>query len=63
VIDSTCQGAGFDDELAEALCVCNHANCDDLSAGDPERDNRNENFVGDLQQSARASVASSTRLI
>jgi len=23
-------------------CVCNHANCDDLSAGDPERDNRNE---------------------
>jgi hypothetical protein len=31
VIDSTSQGAGFDDELAEALCACNHANCDNLS--------------------------------
>ena len=42
VTDTRWQGSGFDDELAEALWVCNHVDRDDLSAGDRECDDHDE---------------------
>jgi hypothetical protein len=44
-IDTTWRGGGFDVELAEALCVCDHVDRDDLAVGNREGDDRRETRV------------------